>query len=80
MKGLLTGAAIAVLMIDLASPAARAEPPIGSRLGDRTEKQKTKNEKESALTAHELAGCIIVKRGSAAPIFSTPETRRRSRN
>jgi hypothetical protein len=36
MKGLLTGAAIAVLMIDLASPAARAEPPIGSRLGDRT--------------------------------------------
>jgi hypothetical protein len=68
-KGFLGGATLAVLLLNFGSPLVAADPPIGSRLGDRTEKQKTKNEKESALTAHELAGCIIVKRGSAARDF-----------
>jgi hypothetical protein len=68
-KGFFTGAAVAVLLIDVASPAFAGEPPIGSRLGDRTESQKSKDEQKSARTAHELAGCIVVKRGSAAREF-----------
>jgi len=45
--------------------AASADPPIGSRLGERLEKQQVRNEHDAAEAAHKLAGCILVKRGSA---------------
>lgn len=67
-SGLFRGAALAVLMsgVVLEQTAAAAEPPIGSRLGERTEKNKVEDERKAAHAAHELAGCIVVKRGSAA--------------
>jgi len=46
--------------------AAAAEPPIGSRVGERTIKQKVHDEADAAHVAHELAGCALVTRGSAA--------------
>jgi hypothetical protein len=63
---ILTGAAAAALVSLGVASATRAEPPIGSRLGDRLEKNKVKDERESVQAAHQLAGCIVVKRGSIA--------------
>jgi hypothetical protein len=40
-----------------------ADPPIGSRLGDRTAKDPEKRERESALGAHEMARCLANKQG-----------------
>ncbi len=60
------GAALVALSLPVAASAAAAEPPIGSRLGSRVEKQKAADEKNAVLVAHELAGCLIVKRGSVA--------------
>ena len=45
---------------------ASAEPPIGSRLGERLEKKKVVDERDGVQAARQLAGCIVVKRGSAA--------------
>lgn len=42
-----------------------AEPPIGSRLGERLEKQKVRSEQDAVQSAHQLAGCILAKRGTA---------------
>jgi hypothetical protein len=62
------GAAAVALMSTLSplSSAALAEPPIGSRLGERTEGKKVADDRDAVHAAHELAGCIVVKRGSAA--------------
>lgn len=57
-------AASAVL---LAGTAAQAEPPIGSRLGERLERKKVQDERDAAQAAQQLAGCILAKRGSAGP-------------
>jgi len=46
--------------------AASAEPPIGSRIGESTVKQKVNDPAVSAHIAHELAGCALLTRGSAA--------------
>jgi hypothetical protein len=43
-----------------------AEPPIGSRVGERLQKDQVNNERDAVQSAHQLAGCIIVKQGSAA--------------
>jgi hypothetical protein len=47
--------------------AAGAEPPIGSRVGERLEKQKNQSldDRDAAQAAHQLAGCILAKRGNA---------------
>lgn len=46
--------------------AAFTEPPIGSRVGERLQKDQINNERDAVQSAHQLAGCIIVKQGSAA--------------
>ena len=48
------------------SAAAIAEPPIGSRLGDRTMKQQVKDQRDAADIAHQLAGCAVATHASAA--------------
>ena len=57
--------ACATLFVMFGSAAA-AEPPIGSRLDERTIKQTVKDQAEAAHIAHELAGCALATRGSAA--------------
>jgi hypothetical protein len=64
---ILFGAAVvAATACVVSTSAAYAEPPIGSRLGDRQEKQARADERSAIHAAHELAGCIVVKRGSVA--------------
>ena len=46
--------------------AVAAEPPIGSRLGDRLERKQVEDQRDAAQAAHQLAGCILAKRGTAA--------------
>lgn len=43
-----------------------ADPPIGSRLGERLERKKVADERQAAQAAHELAGCVVDKRESVA--------------
>lgn len=61
-------AAVAVLVaapaVSLFAGPASAEPPIGSRLGQRLDKNEVGNERDSAQSAHQLAGCILAKKGS----------------
>jgi hypothetical protein len=47
-----------------ASSVGRTDPPIGSRLGDRLERQRIESEKDSASVAHEIARCLVERRGS----------------
>lgn len=47
--------------IGLLCTAAAAEPPIGSRLGDRVERNAMKKERDSALGAQEFARCLANK-------------------
>lgn len=56
--------ACASLLGVLMGSAARPEPPIGSRVGERLSKDQVKDERDAAQAAHELAGCVIAKRGS----------------
>jgi hypothetical protein len=56
---------VIALSLVVAASAAFAEPPIGSRLGDRTRSNPVENQRDSAQIAHQLAGCIVAKRGSA---------------
>jgi hypothetical protein len=44
------------------APPLREEPPIGSRLGNRLERQNPASEKESAEVAHQFARCMVAKR------------------
>jgi hypothetical protein len=57
--------ACASLFVVMGSAAA-AEPPIGSRIGQRLEKEKNQpnDQRDAAQAAHQLAGCILAKRGS----------------
>src|SRR3982751_641478 len=57
-RALLLVSAIGLLCI--AVPVA-AEPPIGSRLGERIERDPMKKERESALGAQEMARCLANK-------------------
>lgn len=38
-----------------------ADPPIGSRLGERTRRDPVRQEREAALGAHEMARCLVNK-------------------
>jgi hypothetical protein len=44
-----------------AATAAIADPPIGSRLGERTRGDPVRQEREAALGAHEMARCLVNK-------------------
>jgi hypothetical protein len=50
----------------LTASGALAEPPIGSRLGERTERQQVKDQRDAAGIAHELAACALVTHAAAA--------------
>ena len=52
--------ASAIGLLCAAAPAA-ADPPIGSRLGERTTKNLEKRERDAALGAHEMARCLVNK-------------------
>src|SRR5437763_8573443 len=65
-RALLLASAISLLCI--AAPAA-AEPPIGSRLGERIERDPMKKERESALGAQEMARCLVNKQTKTARAF-----------
>jgi hypothetical protein len=52
----------------LATPA-RSEPPIGSRLGERIERDPMKKERESALGAQEMARCLVNKQNRTVRQF-----------
>jgi hypothetical protein len=55
---------VAVPALGVIATPAFAEPPIGSRLGQRLDKNGVENERDSAQSAHQLAGCILAKKGS----------------
>ena len=46
-----------------------AEPPIGSRLGERLEKSRGREGPDAVQTAHQMAGCVLAKRGTAGRDF-----------
>lgn len=58
--------AIVAITMAMVASAALAEPPIGSRLGDRDEKRPVGDEQAAVHAAHQFAGCLVVKRGSSA--------------
>lgn len=49
--------------------AALADPPTGSRLGDRTKGNMAMSTEESAFAAQEMANCLVAKRASSAQKF-----------
>jgi hypothetical protein len=59
-------ALLACASLFVVGSAAFAEPPIGSRVGERIRKDDVNNQRDAVQSAHQLAGCIIVKQGSAA--------------
>lgn len=52
-------------LVALIGATAHAEPPIGSRLGERLEKKEVEDQRDAAQAAHQLAGCVLAKRGTA---------------
>ena len=56
------------------SVAAMAEPPIGSRLGDRMTKNGRENEALSAQHGHEFASCLVNRRGLKAEALLRQKT------
>ena len=65
MRKVLLGAFLACA----AAAGAFADPPLGSRLGERTTKDLEKRERESALGAHEMARCLVNKQHSIVRAF-----------
>jgi len=65
MRKLLLGALLACA----AAAGAFADPPLGSRLGERTTKDLEKRERESALGAQEMARCLVNKQNSVVRAF-----------
>jgi hypothetical protein len=65
---MLAGAAMAALN-SLMTASIAAEPPIGSRVGERLDKSEVRNDRDAVQAAHELAGCIVIKRPSTARSF-----------
>ena len=60
----------ALLGVSVLGSVAIAEPEIGSRVGDRIDtKRVVQNDRDAAQIAHQLAGCLLSKRGSAAPDY-----------
>jgi len=51
------------------SAAAIAEPPIGSRVGERIERDPMKKERESAVGAQEMARCLVNKQSRIARAY-----------
>ena len=68
---ILAGAAIAAVMYSFVASISPvfAEPPIGSRLGNRVDAKPVEDDRDAVQAAHQLAGCIVVKRGSSARSF-----------
>lgn len=58
----------------LGTSAALAEPPIGSRVGERTQKQAISDQRAAVEIAHQFAGCILATRGSAGRDFLNART------
>jgi len=56
-------------VIGLSGAAAAADPPIGSRLGERTTKNQEKREREAALGAQEMARCLVNKKRQSVRAF-----------
>jgi hypothetical protein len=65
MRALLFASAVGLQAIAPAS----AEPPIGSRLGNRIERNAEKGEADAALGAHEMARCLVNKQRSTVRAF-----------
>jgi len=61
IRNRLLASAISLLCV---AGAASADPPIGSRLGDRTTRDPEKRERESALGAQEMARCLVNKQNN----------------
>lgn len=55
--------------LSCASVAAVAEPPIGSRLGERIERDAVKKERDSAVGAEEMARCLVNKQTRTARAY-----------
>jgi hypothetical protein len=51
------------------SSAAVAEPPIGSRLGERVERNTEKRDREAAIGAQEMARCLVNKQTRTARAY-----------
>lgn len=60
--------ASAVGLLCIAAPVL-ADPPVGSRLGERTSRDPIKEERNAALGAHELARCLVNKQNSVVRQF-----------
>lgn len=48
---------------------AMADPPIGSRLGERTKRNPVRDERQAALGAHEMARCLVDRRKRSVTEF-----------
>lgn len=74
-----TGFAICVTLVTaVISSSAFAEPPLGSRLGDRYETREVKQDRERAAGAHEIANCLVGKKSREVHAYlsttSAPES------
>ncbi len=76
MKGLLACIAMAVVALPSIAP---AEPPIGSRLGDRYETRAVTQDRERAAGAHEIANCLAAKRSREVRAYLSAATGLESR-
>ncbi len=65
MRNFVLGIAVAAL----GSSALWAEPPIGSRLGERTEKRAMGRESDAAIAAHEIARCMVERKPNEVRAF-----------
>lgn len=61
-----------------ASTALFAEPPIGSRVGDRLQSQSVEDDRERAAGAHEVANCLVGRKRKAVEQFLDATTRETS--
>ena len=69
-------AAVCVAVTSTSGAAAKPlteEPPIGSRLGTRVERDMVGSEKEAALTAHQFASCLVSRRDKDVHDFLSAE-------
>lgn len=55
-----------------------AEPPIGSRLGERLESREVQADRERASGAHEVAYCLVGRKGGAVKQFLSATSREES--
>jgi len=62
---------VTVIGLSCVSTAAWADPPLGSRLGERQTKDPEKRERESALGAQEMARCLVNRQNSVVRGYLT---------